>query len=217
MDALSNICSSRLIAVARTDDAAAAVSLVDALFCGGVRIIEFAFSHRSALASIERALEHIAKAGLPVTLGAGTVLDPETARSAILAGAQFVVSPSLNLDVIRMCRRYSVPVLPGALTPTEVVTAWEAGADLVKIFPASTFGPKYISELHGPLPQVKFVPTGGVNLDNAAEYLRAGATAVAVGGNLVSSKLVKDGDWAEIEKRARAFSGAVAAGGASIA
>jgi 2-dehydro-3-deoxyphosphogluconate aldolase/(4S)-4-hydroxy-2-oxoglutarate aldolase len=205
MDVLSSIAGAGLIAVARTDRAETAVALVDALQRGGVTVIEFAFSHRSALESIDRALALVAQSGLPVCIGAGTVLDPETARSAILAGAQFVVSPSLNRDVISVCRRYSVPVIPGALTPTEVVTAWEAGADLVKIFPASSFGPKYISELHGPLPQVKFVPTGGVNLHNAAEYLQAGATAVAVGGNLVSPKLVCDGDWEEIEKRARAF------------
>jgi len=147
-----------------------------------------------------------------VLMGAGTVLDPETARAAILAGAEFIVTPSLNLKTIELCKRYGKPIIPGAFTATEIMTAWEAGADMVKVFPASIGGPKYIKALLGPLPQLRLVPTGGVSAENAAEFLRAGATAVGVGGKLVDKTLVNSGDWDAITAEARrlvsaAFSG----------
>src|SRR5205814_6297705 len=125
-----------------------------------------------------------------VLLGAGTVLDPETARAALLAGAEFVVAPTVNLDVIRLCRRYDKLVMPGAFTPTEVLAAWEAGADVVKVFPADVVGPAFFRALRGPLPQVKLMPTGGVDLTTAAEFLKAGAVCLGVGGQLVDAKVV---------------------------
>jgi 2-dehydro-3-deoxyphosphogluconate aldolase/(4S)-4-hydroxy-2-oxoglutarate aldolase len=138
-------------------------------------------------------------------LGAGTVLDPETARTALLEGAEFIVSPTVNLEVIKLCRRYGKLVMPGALTPTEVLAAWEAGADVVKIFPSELTGPGYLRALAGPLPQVRLMPTGGVNLETADEFLKAGAFALGVGGSLVDPQAVASGDLAKIESLARQF------------
>ena len=140
-----------------------------------------------------------------VLLGAGTVLDPETARAALLAGAEFIVAPSLNLDVIRLCRRYDKLVMPGAFTPTEILTAWEAGADIVKVFPADVVGPAFFKALRGPLPQVKLMPTGGVDLDTAAEFLKAGAVCLGVGGQLVEPKAVAARDFARITALAKQY------------
>jgi len=143
-------------------------------------------------------------------IGAGTVLDPETARAAILAGARFVVSPALNLDTIACCRRHGIAVVPGALTPTEVIAAWQAGADLVKVFPAGNLGgPSYIKALKAPLPQVELVPTGGVSLRTAGDFIRAGAAALGVGGDLVDLKALREGRAAEITERARQYLQAV--------
>ncbi len=151
-------------------------------------------------------IEQVAdRLGDRILLGAGTVLDCETARVALLAGAQFIVSPVVNLDVIRLCRRYDKAVLPGALTPTEVLTAWEAGADIVKVFPSDLTGPKYLRALHGPMPQVRLMPTGGVNLDTTADFLRAGACALGIGGSLVESKAVAAGDMQRIESLAKQY------------
>ena len=140
-----------------------------------------------------------------VLLGAGTVLDPETARMAILAGATRNSAPALNLDVIKVCRRYDKLVMPGAFTPTEVLTAWEAGADIVKVFPADVVGPAFFKALRGPLPQVKLMPTGGVDLTTAGEFLKAGAVCLGVGGQLVDPKLVAAGDFAAITSLARQY------------
>jgi 2-dehydro-3-deoxyphosphogluconate aldolase/(4S)-4-hydroxy-2-oxoglutarate aldolase len=153
-----------------------------------------------------RVLEKVAqRLGDRIVLGAGTVLDPETARVAILSGAQFIVSPAVHLPTIELCRRYAKPILPGALTPTEVLTAWQAGADIVKIFPSELTGPGYLKALRGPLPQVRMMPTGGVNLQTAAEFLRAGACALGIGGSLVEPKAVAAGDMARIETLARQY------------
>jgi 2-dehydro-3-deoxyphosphogluconate aldolase/(4S)-4-hydroxy-2-oxoglutarate aldolase len=135
----------------------------------------------------------------------GTVLDAETARAAILAGAQFVVSPSLDLQVIAMAHRYDRPVMPGALTPTEIVTAWSAGADIVKVFPANHFGPTYFKDLKGPLPHIRLTPTGGVDLTTAADWIKAGAVCVGVGGALVKKELIKAKDWASLTDLARQY------------
>jgi 2-dehydro-3-deoxyphosphogluconate aldolase/(4S)-4-hydroxy-2-oxoglutarate aldolase len=140
-----------------------------------------------------------------VLLGAGTVLDTETARLAILAGAEFIVSPAVNLDVIELCRRYSKPVMPGAFTPTEIVTAWQAGADIVKIFPSDVTGPKYLKALRAPLPQIRMMPTGGVNLETAGDFLKAGACALGIGGSLVEPKAVASGDLKRIESLAAQY------------
>jgi 2-dehydro-3-deoxyphosphogluconate aldolase/(4S)-4-hydroxy-2-oxoglutarate aldolase len=138
-------------------------------------------------------------------LGAGTVLDSETARIALLAGAEFIVAPTVNLEVIRLCRRYDKVVMPGALTPTEVLLAWESGADIVKVFPSELTGPGYLKALHGPLPQVRLMPTGGVNLQTAADFLRAGACALGVGGALVEPKAVAAGDMQRIQSLAQQY------------
>jgi len=155
--------------------------------------------------------------GDKVLLGAGTILDPETCRAAMLAGAEFIVTPSLDVRVIEMARRYSKPIFPGALTPTEVVTAWQAGADMVKIFPCGPVGgAKYIKALKGPLPHIEMVPTGGVNLETTAEFIKAGAAAVAVGGELVDMKALKEGKLDQITETARKFVEAVRAGRAAL-
>ena len=147
-----------------------------------------------------------ARYGEEILLGAGTVLDPETTRAAILSGARFIVSPTLNLKVIRMAKRYGVVVCPGALTPTEVLSAWEAGADMVKVFPCDNVGgAKYIRALKVPLPQIKMIPTGGVTLDTAADFIRAGADCLAVGSALIDKKAMKEGNFELIAEKARQF------------
>jgi 2-dehydro-3-deoxyphosphogluconate aldolase/(4S)-4-hydroxy-2-oxoglutarate aldolase len=138
-------------------------------------------------------------------LGAGTILDPETARAALLAGAEYLVAPTVNLDVIRLCRRYDKLVMPGAFTPTEVLTAWEAGADIVKVFPAEVVGPSYFKALRGPLPQVRLMPTGGVDLNTAADYLKAGACCLGVGSQLLEPKAVAARDFDRIRGLARQY------------
>ncbi len=143
--------------------------------------------------------------GSKVLLGAGTVLDPETARSALLAGAEFIVSPNVNVDVIRMCKRYDKVSMPGAFTPTEVLTAWDAGADVVKVFPADVGGPPYLRALAGPLPQVRLMPTGGVDLTTLRDFVKAGACAVGLGSALVEKQAVQKGDMARIRDLARQY------------
>lgn len=147
--------------------------------------------------------------GDAIVLGAGTVLDPETARAALLAGAEYIVAPSLNLDVIRLCRRYDKVVMPGAFTPTEVVAAWEAGADVVKIFPADVGGAPYLKALRGPLPQIRLMPTGGVDLNTAESFLKAGACCLGVGSSLVDPKTVASGDFARIRELASQYAAIV--------
>ncbi len=142
-------------------------------------------------------------------LGAGTVLDPETARAALLAGAEYLVAPTVNLDVIRLCQRYDKLVMPGAFTPTEILTAWEAGADIVKVFPADVLGPAFFKAMRGPLPQVRLMPTGGVDLDTATDFLRAGACCLGVGGQLVDPKLVAARDFDRIRDLARRYAAVV--------
>jgi 2-dehydro-3-deoxyphosphogluconate aldolase/(4S)-4-hydroxy-2-oxoglutarate aldolase len=140
-----------------------------------------------------------------VLLGAGTVLDPETARTALLAGAKFIVAPTVNLRTIELCKRYTALVMPGAFTPTEILTAWEAGADIVKVFPSEITGPTYLKALRAPLPQVRLMPTGGVNLQTAADFLKAGACALGIGGSLVSAEAIKNRDRAGIESLAKQY------------
>lgn len=186
-----------IVAVVRFTDPAPLVEVVKALAAGGVTVAEVTLTVPNALDVIREAKRQL---GDRVLLGAGTVLDPETCRAALLAGAEFIVSPCVNLDVIRMCRRYDRLVMPGAFTPTEVLTAWEAGADVVKVFPADVVGPAFFKALRGPLPQVKLMPTGGVDLTTAAEFLKAGAVCLGVGGQLVDAKAIAAGDFAAITK-----------------
>lgn len=199
---LSRMIHSGVVAVLRAPNGEILTDVASALLAGGVEAIEVTFTVPGA----HRVIEHVAdRLGDKILLGAGTVLDPETARIALLAGAQFVVSPTVNTKVIELCRRYDKAVLPGALTPTEVITAWEAGADIVKIFPSELTGPGYLKALRGPLPQVRMMPTGGVNLQTAADFLRAGACALGIGGSLVEPKAIANRDMARIESLARQY------------
>src|SRR5438876_6675674 len=191
-----------IVAVIRAESPDLLVDVAEALVAGGVEVMEVTFTVPRATTVLEKVTE---KLGSRILLGAGTVLDTETARAAILAGAEFIVSPAVNVEVIELCRRYSKLVIPGALTPTEVVTAWQAGADIVKIFPSELTGPKYIKALRAPLPQIRMMPTGGVNLDTAEEFLRAGACALGIGGSLVEPKAVAAGDLKRIESLARQY------------
>lgn len=195
-----------IVAVVRAPDPAGLVDVVEALADGGVTVAEVTFTVPGAADVIREAAK---KLGPRVLLGAGTVLDAETARIALLAGAQFVVSPAVNLDVIKLCRRYDKPVLPGAFTPTEILTAWEAGADIVKVFPAEVLGPAFFKALRGPLPQVRLMPTGGVDLTTAADFLKAGACCLGVGGQLVDPAAVKARDFGRITALAKQFVQAV--------
>lgn len=191
-----------LIAVVRLDDLSQAVELAEALLEGGVRVMEFTYTNPDAGKAIERVR---AALGGHCRVGAGTVLDAETARHAMLSGAEFVVTPTLRIETIQICRRYGVTTVIGAFTPTEILTAWEHGADYIKVNPASLAGPRYFKDVLAPLPQVKLIPSGGVTLETGPEFLRAGAVALAVGGDLIDKQAVRERDWAVITARARAF------------
>jgi 2-dehydro-3-deoxyphosphogluconate aldolase / (4S)-4-hydroxy-2-oxoglutarate aldolase len=192
-----------LVPVVRASSSDEAMRVIDAIKEGGVSVLEITMTVPGAIKVIE---EVVAKFGSEATVGAGTVLDPETARVCILAGAQFVVSPALNLDTIALCRRYSVPVMPGALTPTEVITAWQAGADFVKVFPCGSMGgASYIKNLKGPLPHIRFIPTGGVSLKTAADFIKAGSSALGVGTDLVDVKAIGAGEAHVVTERAKQF------------
>lgn len=201
-DDLSRVLRTGIVAVIRAPRGDLLVDVAEALLAGGVDVMEVTFTVPNAVQVLARVAERL---GDRVLLGAGTVLDAETCRAALLTGARFIVSPATNLEVIKMCRRYDTLVMPGAFTPTEVITAWEAGADIVKVFPSDVAGPAYLKALRGPLPQVRLMPTGGVNLETAADFLRAGACALGVGGSLVEPKAVESGDMKRIEQLARQY------------
>lgn len=192
-----------LLPVLRADSEEEALAIAYALEAGGVTILEVTMTVPGAIDAIRRLAS---EAGDRILIGAGTVLDPETARACMLAGAQFIVSPSLNLRTIELCRRYNVAVFPGGLTPTEIVSAWEAGADAVKVFPCSAMGgAKYLKAIKAPLPQIDLIPTGGVSLATAAEFLEAGAIALGVGGDLVDNKAIRAGKPESITENARKY------------
>jgi 2-dehydro-3-deoxyphosphogluconate aldolase / (4S)-4-hydroxy-2-oxoglutarate aldolase len=196
-----------IVPIVRADSTEKALRAAQAICRGGLRTLEVTMTVPKAIQVIEKVADEF---GAEMLIGAGSVLDAETARACMLAGAEFFVTPSLNLKTIEICHRYGKVVMPGALTPTEVLTAWEAGADLVKIFPCGNVGgPKYIKALKAPLPQVPMVPTGGVSLDNTAEFLKAGASAVAVGSELCDKQAMADGRFQVIEQNARQFLEAV--------
>lgn len=200
---LASILEVGIVPIVRCDSSRQAIEAAKAIYRGGLRALEVTMTVPGAIRVLEKVADEF---GDRVILGAGTVLDPETARICMLAGAEFIVTPSLNVRTIEMCRRYSKAILPGALTPTEILTAWDAGADMVKVFPAGNLGgPSYIKALKGPLPQIHMVPTGGVGLENAAAFLQAGASAIAVGSDLVSKKALDSGDYEQITKLARQF------------
>lgn len=203
---LRRLVEGKLVAVVRLDSGEELLRVAEALKEGGIDTLEFTVSTPGALDMIKEAR---ARFGDEVLMGAGTVLDPETARAAILAGAEFIVTPTLKLATVEVCKRYGKPIVPGALTPTEILTAWEAGADMVKVFPASAVGPEYFKAVLAPLPQLRLVPTGGVSVENAADYLKAGAVALGVGGKLVDKRAVARGDWAALTAEAEALVKAV--------
>ena len=191
-----------ITAVVRLSESRRLLQVAEAIREGGVDVIEFTMTTPNALQTLE---ECAGRYGEEVLWGAGTVLDAETARAAILAGAQFIVSPTLDKASIEMCHRYGKVAIPGTLTPNEILAAQEAGADLIKVFPARVMGPRYLHDILAPLPQVKLVPTGGVNLDTAADFIKNGAAALAVGSALVSRQAVADENFALLTETARRF------------
>jgi len=202
-EVLNKIRAIGVVPVVRASSADEALRVVDAIREGGVPVLEITMTVPGAVQVIE---EIVKRHGNDVLVGAGTVLDPETARACILAGAQFVVSPALNLDTIEMCRRYSIGIMPGALTPTEVITAWQAGADVVKVFPCGAMGgASYLKSLKAPFPQVELIPTGGVSLKTAADFIAAGAMALGVGADLVDTKAIKEGNPSKVTEAARQY------------
>ena len=190
---------SGIVGVVRTNSSEKLIKVARALKKGGVRCIEIAMTTPDALSVIKEVSEKIED----VLVGAGTVLDAETARSAILAGAEYLVSPTTDMDMIKMCKRYDKVVAPGAFTPTEIMTAWQAGADFVKVFPASRLGPKFISDVKAPLPQVSLMPTGGVGEENAQDFIEAGADVLCVGSALLDKKAMQKGNYNVITKNAK--------------
>ena len=196
------IVETAIFAVIRAESSEQLVDVARALKDGGCELVEVAMTTPNAFAVIEKTA---AELGEEVLVGVGSVLDAETARGAILSGAQYIVSPVTNYDVIEMAHRYDKVAIPGAFTPTETMNAFAAGADLVKIFPASVGGPSYIKALKAPMPQVLLVPTGGVDLDNVAYFLRAGGDAVGVGSSMIQKEALEKGDMEQIRKMAAAF------------
>jgi len=194
--------SSGVVAIVRLADYSSAVDVAKALLQGGISVVEFTYTNPRAGQAIE---EVKAALGDDVFAGAGTVLDSETARAAILQGADFVVTPTVRIETIQLCQRYSVPTVIGALSPTEILTAWEGGATFVKVFPAAAVGPAYLKDVAGPLPHIPLMPTGGVNVDNGGAFIAAGARAIAVGGNLVDRETVENARWGVLTSRAEAF------------
>jgi 2-dehydro-3-deoxyphosphogluconate aldolase / (4S)-4-hydroxy-2-oxoglutarate aldolase len=202
-DVLARIAQIGLMPVVRAQSADEAMRVVDAIREGGVTVLEITMTVPGALGVMEEVTRRF---GADVVLGAGTVLDGETARACILAGAQFVVSPALNLATIEVCRRYSIAVIPGALTPTEVVSAWTAGADVVKVFPCGALGgASYIKSLKAPLPHIEMIPTGGVSVKTAADFIKAGSLALGVGADLVDTKAIRDGNARAVTDKAREY------------
>ena len=199
---LRHVLDSGIVAVVRSPDGDQLVEVCRALADGGVTTVEITMTVPDALdvvRAVRRAL------GDRLLLGAGTILDPETGRAALLAGAEYLVAPTLNLDVVRLCQRYDKLVMPGCFTPTEVLTAWEAGADIIKVFPAEVLGPAFFRALRGPLPQVRLMPTGGVDLNTAADFLAAGACCLGIGSQLVEPRAVAERNFDRIRELARQY------------
>jgi len=200
---LARIAEVGLVPVVRAESADEAMRVVEAVRAGGVTVFEITMTVPGALGVMEDVAR---RCGSEAIVGAGTVLDAQTARACILAGAQFVVSPALDLGTIETCRRYAVAVIPGALTPTEVVTAWSAGADVVKVFPCGAVGgASYIKSLKAPLPQIELIPTGGVSVKTAVDFIRAGAMALGVGADLVDTKAIREGNAGLVTEKAREY------------
>jgi 2-dehydro-3-deoxyphosphogluconate aldolase/(4S)-4-hydroxy-2-oxoglutarate aldolase len=199
---LQRVLDCGIVAVVRSPDSRQLVEVVRALVDGGVTVAEITMTVPGALDVLRQVRQALADR---VLLGAGTILDPETARAALLAGAEYLVSPTLNLDVIRLCQRYDKLVMPGAFTPTEILAAWEAGADIVKVFPAEVVGPAFFKALRGPLPQIRLMPTGGVDLTTAATFLKAGACCLGIGSQLVEPAAVAARNFDRLRDVARQY------------
>lgn len=199
-DIFQGILDRRMVAIVRAGTPDAALQMAEACIAGGITALEVAFTTPDTVGVIKTLRE---RHGANVMLGAGTVLDPETARHAILAGAQFIISPSVNVETIKIAQRYQVLSMPGAMTPTEIGLALDAGADIIKVFPAEVFGPSYIKALKAPLPQAPLMPTGGVTVENLADWFASGATAVGIGSSLTGP--AANGDYSAVTTRARAF------------
>lgn len=200
-DVHQRVLDSGIIAIVRGIDSQHATDVVRAIAAGGIDTIEITVDTPGAVEMIRRVSEEIED----VVIGAGTVLDPETARAAQLAGAEFIVTPTVNTEVIEMANRYGTPIATGVMTPTEAQTAMEAGADFCKLFPASTVGPGHVSAINGPLPQVSLVPTGGVSLENAADFFEAGAVALGVGSAIVDAEAIDAGEFDTVTEAASEF------------
>ena len=200
MTNLEHIIEGGVVAALRAPSSEKLIKVCEALFEGGLKSIEVTMTTPNALKVIEEAAD---KMGDKVLIGVGTVLDPETARSAILAGAEYIVAPTLNLKVIEMAKRYSKLSFPGALTPTEILTAWEAGADIVKVFPAAPMGPRYVKDILGPLPHILLMPTGGITVENCGEYIEKGACCVTAAGDLLPKQALEDNRFDIIVERAK--------------
>lgn len=203
---LSRMKQEGLVAVVRAENKEKGEKVIDAIVKGGINFIEITMTVPGAVDIIKELSEKY-KSDEKIVIGAGTVLDPETARMVILAGAKFVVSPSLNPDTVRLCNRYRVPVMPGIMTVKEAVEALELGVDILKVFPGNAFGPSIISAFKGPLPQAQFMPTGGVSVDNVDKWFKAGVVAVGTGSNLTAG--AKTGDYDAVTKMAEEFVAAV--------
>jgi 2-dehydro-3-deoxyphosphogluconate aldolase/(4S)-4-hydroxy-2-oxoglutarate aldolase len=203
MNTLQEIYKNKLVAVIRGAKLDTIVPVAKALLDGGINILEITAETPGVLSIIEKAATEF---GDEVLVGVGTILDPETARVAIMAGAKFVFSPTVNIETIKVVKRYGVVCIPGAMTPTEILTAYENGADIIKVFPANIMGPSYLKDVHGPMPQIPLMPTGGVNLENISDYFANGAVATGLGGSLVNLKgNFTDTDAQNITKRAEQF------------
>ena len=203
---LRQVLDSGIVAVVRSPDSQQLVEVARALAEGGIHVVEITMTVPDALDVVRQVRRAL---GDRLLLGAGTVLDPETARAALLAGAEFLVAPTVNHDVIRLCQRYDRLVMPGAFTPTEILSAWEAGADIVKVFPADVVGPAFFKAMRGPLPQIRLMPTGGVDLSTAASFLQAGACCLGIGSQLVQPRAVAERNFDRIRDLARQYAAIV--------
>lgn len=206
LEQMQQIETSGIVAIIRANSTDELIEAAAAILAGGVNVIEVTMTTPNALQVIN---DVSSRYGDTVLVGAGSVLDAETARAVMLSGADFVVSPTTKTDVIEICNRYGKVVIPGAFTPTEILTAWEAGADYVKVFPSSGVGPAYIKDVKAPLPQIPLVPTGGINQENAADFIAAGASALGVGSSLVNNQLIEARAFTTLTEKAEALVKAV--------
>jgi len=199
---LQRVLDRGIVSIIRAESGEQLVDVAQALYDGGIDVIEVTFTVPGVLDIISAVKKTL---GDKIVLGAGTVLDTESARAAILAGAEFIVTPTVNADVIRLCNRYDKMIMPGGFTPTEILTAWEAGADIVKVFPADVGGPGFLKAVHGPLPQIRLLPTGGVDLETLPAFVKAGACAVGLGSALVEKRAVAAGALNRIQSLAEQY------------